>query len=173
MYDTVTDKPTKGQSKWSVALRDNLKTVHEDVKTLGFQVAWKQHTGIPADGNSNPNWKDCQMYLEAIMGQLPGETYNKAPKMPFLRYLDFDWDMQAPHQWQMLLQIAKLYGYLAKNMTRRPKWAGPEKGGWLAWLVNNGKLDLFTSGFANLARLCQQHADVHGLGIDDKFPKSK
>lgn len=164
----------EGQRSWKDALAADLAIINVAVHRDGFQAAWKKFTGIPADGNSNPNWKDCQMYLEAVIANIPGVLDVAVPDMPYMYGLKFNRKALTRDQWHMMLLIAKLYGYLAKNLTRRPKWAGPRGGGgWLGYIVNNGYLHIGDTGFAHLAELCRNYADNHGFNVDDKEPKQE
>ena len=86
-YDTDIKQKFNGQKTFRLLLESDFETVLLTIQDLGFQGGWKKLTRIPREGNYNPNWKDCLLFVTKCI-ELDLVGVFSCPDLPIMRGLN-------------------------------------------------------------------------------------
>lgn len=72
----------QGQKSFKELIDENFPDVFVEVQCQGFHEGWKFLTGLPKQGNYNPNWRDCERYVNKVIDLDLHKKY-ECPELPF------------------------------------------------------------------------------------------
>lgn len=134
---TITTKTEfRGQAKFRKALEREFCYCDTVIEADGFHDGWKRITGIPKEGNFNPNYLDVLRYIEAV--QKHSHFNRPCPYFPVEIGLDPGWrDGQSYEQdWMTMLNFCKVYREFVRRGITSPK-----RSGVIVRLFNDGYID--------------------------------
>jgi hypothetical protein len=128
------DVDFRGQVSFKQCIEEDFPAVFEEIQYCGFQDGWKTVTFTPKHGDHNPNWRDCERYLEACIWRDLHKKF-ECPVLPFERGLvDRRCQCTDENYWLLMLEFCKVYREMSK-INRKCK-----RDGMLTFMYNNGEI---------------------------------
>lgn len=112
----------KGQKKFADLIENDFTQVYVVIQSSEtFHDGWKKLTGMPQEGNHNPNYKDCLAYIEAVMDR---GLHMRAvcPRLPVEeRVPDRRKDYDESTYWHLMYEFCSIYKDFVSLHIKKPK----------------------------------------------------
>lgn len=124
----------QGQKSFKELVDDYFPVVFMEIQHRGFHEGWKFLTRIPKKGNYNPNWRDCERYIDKVIS-LNLHKKHVCPKLPIEQGLvNRRKQCSEENYWLLMSKFCSTYRELA-NIDRSCK-----RNGTLVSMYNNGEI---------------------------------
>jgi hypothetical protein len=112
----------KGQQKFEELVGSDFGEVFAVIQTSDtFQDGWKELTGMPQEGNHNPNYKDCVAYLDAVFYR-GLHVRHECPLLPVeTRVKSRRGSVSQSDYWHLMWELCEVYSQLVDEGVEKPK----------------------------------------------------